>query len=473
MSTEPIHGRVLVVDADYDVLGALSRALRERGHHVVLAADGRTGLARAVEVAADVVLVDRDVPIVDVRTFVEVLRENPRTSGAATFVMGREDAGRLSALAARTEPIVKPFNANEVAARVDEVLRARLGPPREPELRGDLAQVALFDLLQVFAANRRTGRLEIAMPSASGVVWVHQGQIVDATFGAVAGEKALYRILANTHGRFVFVPGAEADRVRIDAPVDQLLMEGARQADEIARAREGLPPPGALISVSVAPHDVSPLAHEIVARLDEPRSTDELLDVLGAGDLAVLRALAELGERGALLVFDPRGGKTRLSSPEDAIALRTAAHRLRRPGLDGIIRIGVLAQRAAEISRFARSLSRVEEFVAAPIPPAAAGLGALGALGAMRLDGTDLELFAMPLDASFRPLFGPMLAPARVAILLSEDMPDEDVEPLLRELDVRLVRVPSGWERPSGAAATIRAALAQDGPRSPTPPRRP
>ena len=164
------QGRVLIVDADYDVLGSLSSAIRRRGHHVVLAADGRTGLARAVEIAAEVVLVDRDVPVLDVRTFLEVLRENPRTSATETFLMGTGDPSRLRTIDPRAESIVKPFNAEEVAARVDDKLRSRFGPQGEPELSGDLGQVALFDLLQVFAQNRRSGRLEIETANAAGRV---------------------------------------------------------------------------------------------------------------------------------------------------------------------------------------------------------------------------------------------------------------------------------------------------------------
>src|SRR5688500_365332 len=139
MSDTPA-GRVLVVDADYDTLGALSRALRSRGHQVVLAADGRGGLQRAVEIAPDVVLVDRVVAIVELRTFLGALRDNPRTSCAPAFLMG-DDRTRLASIDSRAEPLVKPFHAEEVAARIEEVLRARRGTKKDAELRGDLTQV--------------------------------------------------------------------------------------------------------------------------------------------------------------------------------------------------------------------------------------------------------------------------------------------------------------------------------------------
>jgi CheY-like chemotaxis protein len=455
-SAVAFQGRVLVVDADYEVLGSLSRSLRRRGHHVVLAADGRAGLSRAVEVAAEVVLVDRDIPVLDVRTFLEVLRDNPRTSGTEIFLMGTGEPSRLVAIDARAQPIVKPFNAEEVAARVDDVLRARFGPPPEPELSGDLGQVALFDLLQVFAANRRTGRLELEARTVHGRVWVKDGRIVDASFGGVTGEKALYRILGAREGAFVFHPGALPDKERIDSPTDRLLIEGARQSDEIARLRETLPRFGAMVSVAVAPDDVSPVSREIVRRLDEPRSIDELLDLVHHPDLEILAAVRELAERGALLVFDPRSERVRLAGPDEAIALRAGAHRLRRPGLEGPVRLPILAATTREVSRLARALSRIEGFVAAPRPPTTAGQSALGTLGVLRLDGTDVELLVVPLDPELRPLWGPMLDASTVALVLEEER-DPDVDVLLERLEVRVIRARDGWDRPAGARDLLRS----------------
>jgi CheY-like chemotaxis protein len=462
------QGRVLVVDADYDVLGSLSNALRRRGHHVVLAADGRTGLSRAVEVAAEVVLVDRDVPVLDVRTFLEVLRDNPRTSSTETFLMGTGEPSRLAAIDARAQPIVKPFNAEEVAARVDDVLRKRFGPQIEPELSGDLAQVALFDLLQVFSANRRTGRLELDARKAAGRVWVEDGRIVDATFGGVAGEKALYRILGAREGTFVFYPDAAPEHRRIDAHTDQLLMEGARQSDEVARLGETLPGFGALVSISVAPNDPSPLAAAIVEHLDEPRAIEELLDRVQAPDLEILGAVRELAEEGALLVFDPEGDRLRFAGPDEAIALRAGASRLRRPGLEGPFRLPILAPTTREVARFARALARVDGFVSAARPPTAAGSGALGHLGVLRLEGTDVELLVLPLDPELRPLWGPLLEASTVALMLGEG-DEPSIEALLKTLEVRLVHAPAGWDRPQGARQLLRSVFTNEG-RSMRPP---
>jgi CheY-like chemotaxis protein len=459
-------GRVLVVDADYDILDVLATALRARGHHVALATDGRAGLQSAVEMSAEVVVVDRDVRVLDVRTFIDVLRDNPRTSGAQMFVMGAGDPAHLSVVHGRAEPIVKPFNADEIAARIDEVFRHRDAPAREQELRGELSQVSLFDLLQVFSVNRRTGKLVVESPEAAGEVWLARGEIVDASQGYAEGEKAIYRVLAVRAGQFLFVPEVECERRRVHAHVDQLLMEAARRVDEMARLKKELPPFGATVAAAPSPAPASGLAAELLGYMTEPRTIEELLDLLPAYDVEILEAVRDLLGRGALAVFDVHE-KALFAEPAEAASLRAAMLRLRRPGFEGPIRMGVLAGHGLDAPRFARALNAVREFFPAPVAPAPAGDGYFGSLGALRLGGTELELLALPMDRPLRPLWGAMLASATVVLVLGEATPEPDVEALLRGLELRVVHVPGGFERPDGAVAALREALGATAARAP------
>lgn len=459
MSDDTARGRVLVVDEDYDTLDALATALRARGHQVVLATEGRTGLAHAVEIAVEVVLVDQEVPVLDLRTFFDVLRDNPRTSSAHLFVMGRGDPSRLAAVDTRAEAIVKPFNSDEVAARVDEIIRARRNPRSEPELRGDLAQVALFDLVQVFSVNRRTGRLSVEGLESAGSLWVRDGWIVDAVCGLAKGEKGLNRLLTMRQGQFVFHPDVEPRRERISATTDQLLIEAVRRIDELERVAEDLPALVAVLERARAAPELEHVAAAVYEALDEPRAIDELLDLLPEGDLEILRALRELLVSGALSVFDETGRQVDLCDAHEVPALRAAATRLRRPGLEGRARLGVLATSAADVARFARALGAIREFRPEVELPALAGEGAFGPLGVVRLQGFDVELFALPLDVPLRPLLGAALAPAVAALCLFYGEASDELVDLAALVDVRLVPAPAGWELPSGAVAALRSAL--------------
>ena len=456
-----MKGRILVVDGNYDTLVALATALRARNHHVALATDGRSGLQHAVETSAEVVLVDRDLPVLDVRTFLEVLRDNPRTSDAHVFIMGEGDPARLSAIDALAEPIVKPFNAEEIARRVHEVIQRRRAPRGGDDLKGDLSQVALFDLLQVFSQNRRTGKLEVHTPSGVGAIWLSEGRITDAVFGQAIGEKAVYRVLALREGRFAFQPEARSASQRISLAVDYLLMEAVRRVDEAVRVRSELPALTALVYArGTAGHGGpdDPVVAAIRAHLDEPRSIEELLDLVPGHDLETLSAIRALQLADAIEI-DASQGQVAFCAEHEVAAMRAAAIRLRRAGGEGAVRLGVIARNSEDVLRFSRALQSVREFVAAADGTEPAGDALLGGLGSIRFGGTDLELFVLPHDPTYRPLYGALLATARVAMLLGAKPADSALRDLCETLDVRLVHVPRGFEYASGATFAVREAL--------------
>jgi CheY-like chemotaxis protein len=463
-------GRVLVVDSDYDTLQALADAIRALGHSVTLATDGRSGLQNAVETSADVILVDREVKVFDIRTFLDVLRDNPRTSGAATLVMGRGDLTHLAAIDGRAEPIVKPFHASEIAARVDAIIRRRKAPAREAELRGDLSQVALWDLLQVFAANQRTGRLRVEADGAAGDIWLREGRVVDATQGLASGEKAFHRIIAFETGSFHFVPSLTRAETRLKLSTEMLIMEAARRLDETRRLREVLPSFGTTLGLASSTPIPPGTTAEIALALDEPRSIEELLDVLPHHDLEILQAISDLLASKCVVVEDEHA-KLAFCDTDESPALRAAALRLRRGGAEGTARIGVVSSRGLELGRFARALGRVREFMPSSESPLTFKDQWLGSLGTVRIAGTDVELLALPWNPALRSLWGAMLSASTTLIVLGDSSGPESVDGLVRDLDLRMVRSESGHERPPGAIAVVRHALGVSGGRAYAAPR--
>src|SRR5207237_1721772 len=115
-------------------------------------------------------------------------------------------------------------------------------------VQGNLAEIALVDLLQIFVMNRKEGRLlrsgEPGTPEAAreGEIHLRAGQIIHARTGGTEGAKALYRLLAWRRGRFSYHPGPTAAVRTIKSMPDAVVMEGMRQADEMARLSERRPP---------------------------------------------------------------------------------------------------------------------------------------------------------------------------------------------------------------------------------------
>src|SRR5262249_34822805 len=161
-------------------------------------------------------------------------------------------------------------------------------------------------------------------------LWVEQGRVVDATFGVATGEKALYRVLSVSRGRFSFLPDLPAPSRRIVSPTDELLMNAVHHADEISRLREEIPPLTAQLQLVARPSSCSRVAQEVTTHLAVPRTLQELLDLTTANDFDVLKSIRELLDLGALVVYNIGRRRLQLCREDETIGMRAAAMRLRR-----------------------------------------------------------------------------------------------------------------------------------------------
>lgn len=107
-------------------------------------------------------------------------------------------------------------------------------------LEGDLEDVVLSGLIQMACSEKKTARLTIRAPEGKGDVFFHEGEIVHAEFGLLEGEKALYKVLGWTSGRFRLSTGCPPPATRtIRISWNKLLMEGMRRLDEGRRDDAG------------------------------------------------------------------------------------------------------------------------------------------------------------------------------------------------------------------------------------------
>jgi CheY-like chemotaxis protein len=447
----PSIRKILIADPDPATVRALAPALRQRGYQVHAARDGSRALQVAILRFPDLVLFDERCPLLDARTFIRILRTNPRTEAIPVVLSGDgvdADRTRLGSY------LRKPFHHDEVLARIEQILRrveaseAVSGESREIE--GNLAQIPLVDLLQILAVNRKTGRLGVERDGERAEIVLEQGRVADAHMGAASGEKALFRLLARGEGQFAFVPGAGGAAVRIERKVDELVLEGLRQADELARLRPALPLARDVLELAVHPTEIPaglhPVTEEVVALLDAPRRFGEIVDRCRASDLEAIRAVLALLERGYARRGDgppPPPEAPPLLAPHELHALRTRIARGRSSGAQTVGKVvlaggGPLARRAA-LARFATVPGfRAEEEVP----------GGLGTLGRLSLgDGVRVDVTEIPGDRAHRPMWRAFGAGAVGALVL---LPADDVEPLVAEL-ASLLELPLVVCGPSGA----------------------
>ncbi len=115
---------ILLVEDDAETADYIGEGLREQGHQVSHATDGRDGLYMAMHATPDLLIADRMLPGLDGLSMVRALR----SAGAELPVLfltalGGVDDRVLGLKAGGDDYLVKPFSFAELSARVEALMR--------------------------------------------------------------------------------------------------------------------------------------------------------------------------------------------------------------------------------------------------------------------------------------------------------------------------------------------------------------
>lgn len=179
-------------------------------------------------------------------------------------------------------------------------------------MAGSLEDIPLMDVLQWLATSRKTGSLKVRDPDAERVGSMHlrDGRVF---FAAITGspelapEKALIRMLCWKRGSFelesLVVEEVDAE---INMSLEHMLMEAARQEDEIANLakKTPLPKPRARVAVvkpcPVRWKELQAAEMDLVQDLIESGSWWKVLDYSTMDDLTLSRTLVALKKKGVV-----------------------------------------------------------------------------------------------------------------------------------------------------------------------------
>jgi len=187
--------RVLIIEDDREIADVVALNLKDLGLTAERAADGRTGLAKALAGEYALIILDLMLPKLDGLTVCRRIREvNPYTPLLMLTAKAGEVDRILGLELGADEYVTKPFSVRELTARVKALLR-RVRTDREA-LAGDKGRISLgglvvdlekrkvtqegrtveltakeFDLLALFARN--PGRA-YTRPELLNQVWGYQ-----------------------------------------------------------------------------------------------------------------------------------------------------------------------------------------------------------------------------------------------------------------------------------------------------------
>ena len=127
---------ILIVEDNSRLVAMLDRALREQGYRVRSERDGDAGLASAIENEPDLVILDVGLPRRNGFEVVKELRRRGLRTPTLMLTARREVADRVEGLDAGADDyLVKPFDVDELTARVRALLRRAATPERDVRLR--------------------------------------------------------------------------------------------------------------------------------------------------------------------------------------------------------------------------------------------------------------------------------------------------------------------------------------------------
>ncbi|HUZ64646.1 MAG TPA: response regulator transcription factor [Acetobacteraceae bacterium] len=173
--------RILVVEDDKDVAGFVTKGLREAGHTVEHAGNGRDGLFLAASEAFDAIVLDRMLPGgVDGLRLLETLRaQDNKVPVLFLSALGQVDDRVKGLKAGGDDYLTKPFAFSELLARVEALIRRGKG-------EGPTTRLAVGDLEMDLLSRtvRRAGQKIDLQPREFRLLEYmlrHGGQVVTRT----------------------------------------------------------------------------------------------------------------------------------------------------------------------------------------------------------------------------------------------------------------------------------------------------
>jgi len=431
---------VLIADGDFQRGKRLVAACEQLGLGANVATHGAAALEIALSKPPSVLIAQFALPLIDGAQLGGILQANPRTRSVGVIYLADNaiEAERKLAGGEIVGPLVdSEAVARRVQALIEERIQGEAGSGSRSDdvggVEGQLSQLPLADLLQLFHVGQKSGSVDLrcggeAGPAKSGRVLLRAGEIVHAEIGSIAGEKALFRLLAWDRGEFKFGPGPTTEKPTLNKPTRALLQEGLRQNRELALRADSLPPPDSSVHLKIRraslPVVIHPLTQEVLLVLEAYSRVADVIDHCSFSDHQVLRTLHTLIERGMVELRDAS------DEPEQpVVAERLFSHapgaRLREwMGVDTLEADGV---RDARLLVVAADPAGSREFsrLIANLPGAAIressqndSFDRLGVLGRLAVDDeVGIEFTEVPADPRFSALW-PLAGHGAIGVLL-------------------------------------------------------
>ena len=309
--------RILIADDDAKLLALLTSSLKKSGFETTEALDGEAALEQVKHKKPDLILADITMPKIDGFELCKLIRENPETADIPfIFLTAKGELNdRVKGLNLGADDYIsKPFHISEVTARIKAILQRSAMAASEPEpevetdLKGNLQQMSLAEILQTLGMARKSGGLKIVNRSLVGKIYFDSGDIVQASLGKYKSEEAVYRILAWDEGYFEFDSNDKTDKAAISTNTNSLLMEGFRQRDEYIKYKQAMSSFDSIVKLAATEQfdETKSASQKIVALVDGQRTIQDIVNTSPINYLITVKILYTLLKKGVIEAIAPQ-----------------------------------------------------------------------------------------------------------------------------------------------------------------------
>ena len=235
--------RILMVDDEADLVSLMARRLARVRPGISFDgfADPLRALASLRTIAPDVLVTDERMPTMSGLELIGAARAmTPDLPAIIVTAAPTRELRNAIAGDRDIELLEKPTSFEQLLAAIERAVARRTAPTKG--FSGRLRLPMLPDLIQVLAQSRASVSVEVRDSTSApgrnavpGWIWFEVGEVVHAVHGERTGPDAFYSLLALEKGQFSTEACERAPGRTIDARWEELLMEGLRRVDEVAR----------------------------------------------------------------------------------------------------------------------------------------------------------------------------------------------------------------------------------------------
>ncbi len=408
--------RIIVVGARKE-FSSLVEPLSSKGCQVTFCPDTGQAMDMAINEGADVLVLDIETPGLVASEVFSLLRDSPNCNEMGFFFIGPR-GGEVEGLRRNKDHYVsRPYKVDQLLGGIWSYLTRKSHAEKisleKKRIEGDLNQISLIDLLQIFHFNHKSGELHLERGGKTGHIFMVQGAVINARYEDVEGEKAFYRLVTWDKGKFWFTPGEGEWETHIDRPTDFLIIEGLRQNDELAALEGQLPIPQMSLAIRVPvdqlPKGLRPATQQVLLLLQRHEKVSEILDRCALPDLEILQILKVLLDKQLVevrKVSAPKRTTGPLLSSEEIMAIKERLGDRDVLLEEASAKLVVLASEGQQLKEFLAALSGFPEFKPDPGFRASDAVIALGDMGRLDLgEAFSLRVFSLPANEQLTPLW--------------------------------------------------------------------